>query len=110
MFDELTQDELHGLVVRQALFLGVLGVGIAAGAHIGLGNLNTACIEAGILPQPGDQIAQGAPYKSTQCWESALFLQQVSNYSGGIGAAFLLLGGVIDRFPNRIAEIVGVSR
>ncbi len=106
MFDELTQEELHSLVVRQMLFLGVLGIGIAAGAHIGIGNLNTACIEAGVLPQPGEKVTQGELYKSTQCWQSALFLQTVANTSAYSGAALLLVGGVVDRHPQEIRDVL----
>jgi len=110
MFEELTSEERRDLVVQQALFIGVLGFGVAAGAHVGLGHLQGACIEAGALPKPGARVMAGDLYKSSQCWESALFLQRLAN-GGAIGGALSLLGGgVLDQHPDKLSEVYHTMR
>lgn len=106
MLGELTTDEKHDLAVQQCLRFGILGVGLAAGAAIGLAQLQAACIADGVLPKPGTEVTDQAVYTGTACWESAMLLQQIANYSGVIAAVLLLAGAVIDQYPEKVQEVM----
>lgn len=106
MLGELTTDEKHDLAAQQCLRFGILGVGIAAGAAIGLSQLQSACIADGVLPKPGAEVSQQAMYTATACWESAVLLQQIANYSGIIAAVLLLAGAALDQYPEKVQEVI----
>jgi len=107
MLNELSGDELRDLVVKQLLFLGILGFGVAAGTHIGVGHIQAACIEAGALPQPGASVSPQQLYKGTQCWQSAKFLSNLTNGAGALGGVFLLGGAVLDQHPGKVNSALG---
>lgn len=102
----LDAEEWHYFIVRQSLFLGILALGVAGGAHLGVTELQSACIADGVLPQPGTEVTAKAVYTETACWQSALTLQQIANYGGMLGAVLLLAGGALDRYPERTKEVL----
>lgn len=106
MLGQLEDGELADLIVKQALFLGILAIGLAAGAAIGLMRLQSACIDDGILPKPGAEVTEQAMFTATACWESAVFLQQIANYSAVAGAVLLLGGAVLERYPEKVTEVL----
>jgi len=95
------------LTSRLALYFGLLGLGAALGLAVGLNQLQHACIAAGVMPSPGTPMSVARGMLATNpCWDSALLLQHLSNRIG-IGAGILLiLGGVLDRFGDRVAEAI----
>lgn len=106
MFDSLDEGELTDLAVQQAMFLGLLALGIAAGAGIGLMQLQQACIAVGALPEPGTELTGNAILSESPCWQSAKLLQSIANYAGYAAAALLLGGAVLDQYPDRLREVV----
>lgn len=93
------------LVGKVALFLGVLGIGVALGASLGLSELQTSCMAAGKLPASGSFLMPGQ-LNDNACWEGAQFMQSVANTAGYLGAGLLLGGGVLDRYEDRVVEVV----
>jgi hypothetical protein len=96
------------LVAATGLFLGVLAMGLAMGAAIGLATVQSACIEAGALPQPGAHIT-GVVLANNQCYQKALGLQRIANYSGYAAAGLLLGGAVLDTYDEAVRERLGWS-
>lgn len=92
----MIEDRL-GLAVQLTLMLGVLGIGTALGTSWGLIELQQSCIAAGKLPQPGATLV-GVDLDTNACWQGAQRMQTVANVSGGLGAALLLGGGVLDTY------------
>lgn len=84
------------LVTQTMLFLGVLAMGLALGAAIGLNVLQSSCISAGALPAPGSSLL-GVDLDANPCWQGAKQLQTVANMSGIVGGVLLIFGGVLDR-------------
>lgn len=95
------------VVVRLALFVGVMGIGLALGAHLGLQQLQTSCIQAGALPTPGARVTDPAVLQSMPCWNGAKRLQWIANTAGKASAVLLLGGGVLDRFEPEATAALG---
>lgn len=101
----LDAEDWHYLAVRLSLFTGMLAIGVAAGAAIGLVQVQYACTAVGALPEPGTEMTGGAMLADSPCWQSALFLQDVANYSGYSAAILLLGGAVLDQYPEKVQEV-----
>lgn len=90
---------------RVALFLGMLALGVALGASVGMEAIQAVCVGLGPAgQQSGITLGQSA---AATCWENARLLQSVANVAGYACAALLLGGGVLDRYG---AEIVAAVR
>lgn len=92
------------LLAKTAMFTGVLAIGIALGAAIGLNELQTSCVAAGKLPTPGATLI-GVDIDENACWQGAKYLQGVANGSGVLGAVLALGGGVLDTYEERVREV-----
>lgn len=104
----LDQDPLEvyvALGAKVAMFCGILGIGVALGAAFGLSILQEACIGAGQLPAPGVTVLPGT-LEDNACWDGAKQLQSIANGSGILGAGAVLVGGLADRFDDRLLEVV----
>ena len=101
----MADTDYYQLGVQVVLFCGVLAIGIALGAALGLVELQTSCVAAGKLPAPGASLV-GIDLEANACWQGATRMQAIANYSGGLGAVLLLGGGVLDRFEERVRGVV----
>lgn len=106
MADDEVEEPVDWLEVgtRFALFIGVMVLGLALGAHLGLRQLQVSCIEAGGLPPVGTPLASQEQLHAWACWEGAKRMQMIANTSARIGGALLIAGGVADRFDEEIRE------
>lgn len=84
-----------------SLYLGVLALGVALGATLGLFQLQSSCIAAGVLPEPGTPVIPEA-LSANHCWTGAKTLQNAANAAGAAAAALLIVGGVADRYDRRV--------
>jgi len=90
------------IVSKVSLYLGVATLGVAAGTTIGLEAIQPVCL------QSGGSIGQAGPVAggpTGPCWASARQLQTIANASGYSCAALLLVGGVLDQFPEAARSI-----
>lgn len=94
------------LLAKTAMFTGVLAIGIALGAAIGLNELQTSCVAAGKLPTAGTPLIN-INLEENACWQGAKYLQDVANGSGVVGAALALFGGILDTYKERVLEVFG---
>lgn len=93
------------LTTQIALFVGVLGLGLSLGTTIGLAELQSSCIAAGGLPEPGTPIPDDG-MGVFPCWPGAQRLQWIANKSAYAAAALLLGGALLDRFDDRVREVI----
>lgn len=96
------------LNARIGMMVGLAAIGAALGFAIGLELLQNAAIAEGIFPPPGVPVGPGTRYSRPdgQLWNVATTLQQFANVSGVLGALLLLWGGALDRFEDRIVEVI----
>lgn len=93
---------------KTALFAGVLGLGVALGASLGLEATQSVCVQSSGTVAPGQLTLDSASKSAAAvCWENARTLQTVANASGYFAAALLLGGGLVDRFDDRVRGVVG---
>lgn len=92
------------LAKRLALTVGVAAIGAAAAWTVALVLLQDAGIAAGALPEPGTPISSAKVYQSNPLWQAAKTLQSLANYSGIVGAVFVLAYGISDRYGSKIRE------
>lgn len=99
-------DSVH-VLSKTALFAGVLGLGVALGASLGLEATQSVCVLSSGTGATG-QLALDSASKSaaTICWENARTLQTVANASGYTAAFLLLGGGLVDRFDERVRSLL----
>lgn len=93
------------LAVQTTLFCGVLALGVALGAAIGLNELQTSCVAAGKLPTPGS-VLLGGQINDNACWEGAERMQAIANTAGAIAGAMLLGGAIADTYEERVKEVL----
>lgn len=103
--DEFSRLDYYELTTQTMLFVGVLAIGIALGSSWGLAELQTSCMESGRLPQAGNMVLTGA-LDENACWDGALRMQSIANASGLIGGVLLISGGIIDRYDERIRDLL----
>lgn len=93
------------LISTVSLYLGVLSVGIALGASVGLAAIQPACTSGAPVPQSAI-LESGSGTATSVCWSNAKLLQSVANGAAYSSAALLLGGGVLDQYGTELRERV----
>jgi len=92
------------VVSKVSLYLGVAALGVAAGTAVGLEAIQPLCLGSGEAIGQGGPVA-GAP--TDPCWASARQLQTVANVAGYSCAGLLLIGGILDQYPDIVRTKLG---
>lgn len=79
------------------LYVGLVLIGAAMGLALGLAELQSSCIAAGVLPEPGTPVGAGA-LNGNACWNGATSLQRLANGAGVLSVVFLIGGAVVDTY------------
>jgi len=95
-----------GLASKMALYTGLLSLGGALGATVGLEAVQAVCLSSSTVASGELSLATIQSGPTNICWENARTMKTVGDVFGYFAAILLLGGAVLDTFDERVREVV----